>query len=114
MVDRERLEQMRAFADEVRADLEKRELEDPLGALELQQRAAIRPPPVVFKTTETSRAEPPGNLPEVDQAPFDDLQIDVLASAIAQLRQDLDVTADKVVKKGLTGLRLRTTNGRSP
>jgi hypothetical protein len=108
MIDRERLEEMRVFAREVREDLERREAEDPLGAFELAHPRAA-PPALVFKVTDNAAVkrelEDGGQFAHRSKIvtsdgqvpPFSDEQIDIIAKVIAELRAEFqDVVRERV------------------
>jgi hypothetical protein len=93
-MDPERLAEMRAYAAEVREDLERREAEDPLGAFELNQMRRAGPPALVFKVTDNAAVgcelESIGQIVQCDdRAPFTYEQTEIMAVVIAELRAEL-------------------------
>jgi hypothetical protein len=91
MVDPERLAEMRRYAAEIRADLERRELEDPVFDVP-QLRSA---PEMIFKTTENASAYAAAE-PASQQLDSDDIA-DAIAEALLDASEDMQTEIRAVV-----------------
>jgi hypothetical protein len=91
-IDPAYLEQLRANAEEVRADLEEREANDP----------QLHVPEIVHKTTMDARVLPNdddgnGNGDDPIPPPLTDEQMDIIAQVLAQMRMDFQAAIDDAI-----------------
>jgi hypothetical protein len=99
VIDPDRLAQMRAFADEVRDDLERRELED--GPVLDQPPQETRSEPVIYKVIDSS-----GNGGSIAE-PAALLTSDEIADAVAQALADVEADMRAEFEAALAPLRER-------
>jgi hypothetical protein len=96
-LDEEYLRELRAQAAEVRADLEARELEDPMAAHEEVMAATRSMPAVIHKTLPNARVAPPSLDDDGEPPSFNDDQVEQLASVLSEFRSDLLQAVDEAM-----------------
>ena len=119
MIDKEYLQQLRDNAAEVRADLEERAhmctfADDPEAmhdeVMEATRVLRSTGSQLVHKTMEGKIGIPKFSNGDGDAPPFTDLQNEVLADAIAQIRMELQDTIASAIADAVAPLRDRIAN----